>query len=712
MIILKHTMKRDEPTDGRVTCADSPLKRVCRSIQQSPRCLVKVRELVHTMLGVVLPTVDAHRGGLRYLSWTDELSFAEATFPYANESIARGKRWFASIADYVQACCRAGAKRLLLRAFRDELQLSPEKRWRVIDRCVRRAYCAGSSRMPIAWTACRGVDLYPYFKSTDEPDEAVLCVMRACLVDGDSAETAIPATAAAAGVTDEVEEDTCAPLAWCRPAFIAGMLAAYSRCAAAVRVIAETARGSRQISDALSVVLASMSTTAHTGSAIREVVEGCRSAGMRDADFTPQVRGDLLMRTLVTELRNSEDGSTDVITWLWEAEPDDHIRSELLDKVAHAPLFNIACHSNDAHKIAWAAERRPVSKETVQAAFELALSSGRVRVLDYIYINMRDSLTTRGLDQAIRSSGLDRISISVVHWDCQRHAYEAAAIPERDDALRRAGLATVATFLSEDTCPATFKVLVDNNAFSREALTDVSRRVGGAFSRPTDWSLATLQWVADLMGCDASSLFRLGDLLSLRCYRDVAHAHPEWFDGRKIAELLAGGEVELADQVAKSNPDLVDAVARAVSESPVWTAGRRDDAGYGVSSLRPATVEGAGTCLFGSSCPRLVRWLAARGHPLRNVSEAFLLDVVADLPFRPGVTFDDVAAMADLYRRTSVSSGSTAVSREWPRMLSNLSAGGYADAAHLLATALGVVPSNEVDVDVGVDEEDDDGYGE
>jgi hypothetical protein len=450
-------------------CAEQALKRLCQgAVPRAPSRFLgrtTVDELTHVVLDVVLPTVDAERGGMRYLSHADELSFADAVFPRATERV--GARWFCSKDDYMLQCFEAGARRLIMATIRDAPAASgSEESWVAILAGNARSVFSGGSSRPLEVVdpgvlltrahPTPEVEIYDYVHATSEPSDRVLRVVRL-----------VPL---AIGL----------PIPWPgQKNFVFPHLLRRGYADAAVCVLRESkwANTSADIAFAARWAITVNDANQPDASVIRRFLSGCRDIGMLYADFAPpEERGALLSlvrRTAGIGRRGLED-------WLWLA---DLVSGAGADGTCgdaasvHDGLFERACTTDDAGALAWAETHVAVTSGCAIQCFQEALYRGRMSTLEYLRgrwtrfsERKREQTLVWFLTYALRR----RTPVWVIQWFFRPDTCGDAYTMECARSMAPLFDVIVVACLADRRGPAVLEDLVLHGAITRSALTGLS----------------------------------------------------------------------------------------------------------------------------------------------------------------------------------------------------------------------------------------------
>jgi hypothetical protein len=679
---------------------------------------------------------------MRYLSHDDELAFADAVYPRATKRIRA--RWFCSAADHAEACCRAGARRLLMSAIRDHPSLTerPERppavvdrdRRRALRRCVWRALWDGSSRALagvnvtnvlgprnccgecncgcgadcpgdcMGATASQFVDrvALEYVARTSDSSEAVLAAIRlirecsgpgSSLLDreamcGKLIQRGFCSVAATVLAEDTRRLSSCATaandeMAFAKAAWRTTWRVYYAGCDL-------WRKANKRRTDCLALAVS-----------IRRFMAACRAAGMSSHAFVSSALSseslDLKAVNTLLLYRNAEKDDTE-----WIA--DDAICRALngASESGYVPgnwgstPFETACWTNDAEKIATAEKHGPVPDALYDACFDHAIEAGHAVTAAY--------LSATHWHQVGPALGVIRdrrpTPMPIINW-----ILASPPLPELEAARSfRHNLVLGADFLSDPACQDAFAELVERRIATRESLVQSVRRIVADDHACADvsWTPETIIWVAGLIGTTPADLFDRSGVYTSQCalcgtkaalYRTVAWSHPDWYTTAHAEELLSSGETEALDVLAVARPDIVDLAARAYASSAHWTATAV------TARSRRAVLAGLrmwkGSCAreIGADYPRAIPWLERRGHAIEAVGRDVLLDIVTGHPGRDRTTADDVDYILRRYRECALV-GSDQVA--WHNALRSLSRAGFPTLALRLAEILDVLPDGDI----------------
>jgi hypothetical protein len=172
--------------------------------------VLRMQGMAEVVFNIVLPTVEERGGGVRHLTRTDEMAFAEATFPHSTELVRNRWVWEqAKMRDTPAMCCEqrgydrcclaAGALRVLMQELRDNriTATARETRLRLLPKLALDTLLRGSSRAlgvvqaDLVWgrgvpaivtdatTPLKPIDIFAsYVASTHEPEDVVGSIAR------------------------------------------------------------------------------------------------------------------------------------------------------------------------------------------------------------------------------------------------------------------------------------------------------------------------------------------------------------------------------------------------------------------------------------------------------------------------------------------------------------------------------------------------------
>jgi hypothetical protein len=649
-----------------------PRKRQCRSVTGDER---RVVQLVDIVLRVVLPAVDEGNNGVRYLNQVDELAFAEAVFPLATTLVR--ERWFWTTDDHVRACLSAGARRVLLRAFRDAASGQELASMReALPHRAQEAFESGSSRVlavvreDLLWGNDRAPIVQLYATCTNDPEDCVARVMARIAVQPwfGILRHDILIKLASRGHGSVAGRIVAGELAACGSGGAARDGFAKDLCA----IMMAQVRASRPMDE------------------VRRVVEVCEHAGVSAAECGA-CWGDALPHA-ATMVLTDPTYDVDDAKWLIDNLGASRATQQTPDAREHSggPHFLSYAEGKclDVRKLVYLSERwkNHWTAHSSNESFLGAFLRGKLDVLEYLKPTWVGEPRKQRADILCTCMWRCPAVASVLWLTRNPECFADIPIGEVFRLDGRMGL-LVEGCMHDPQFPGMMSTLESLGAFTRSAIADYIRDIIAHCARCIE-STDALLWLADVAGLQPARLFRKmtpqpPDEPIPGIYRDAARRHPEWFKHQQVCYLLVRGDLESVDELARSRPDLVDEVARAYSACGAWDCTQSicsDFPRCGRWGLYgPYDTEG-----IHRSWLRLVPWLARRGHPVAHIGDISMRGCIpwdSSSPLSP----EEVAAVVHLLGRSPI-----CFHDEWRRNLSYLSSQGHASLAGLLADIVGV----------------------